>query len=65
MRQDILLLPGDRWRGEGEVHISWMNNRKGQFNVFYRSSFNGGSTFSSVTMVNRNLGFPSDSISVS
>lgn len=41
----------------GEVQISWMDNRKGQFNVFYRTSSNGGSTFSSEAIVNRNLGF--------
>jgi hypothetical protein len=52
------LFPAIAGGGGGEVHVSWMDNRKGQFNVFYRSSSNGGSTFSSETMVNQDLGFP-------
>jgi hypothetical protein len=52
------LFPAIAGGGAGEVHVSWMDNRTGQFNVFYRTSSNGGSTFSSETIVNQNLGFP-------
>ncbi len=39
------------------VHISWMDNREGNFNVYYRTSSDGGDTFGKEAKVNKNLGF--------
>ena len=35
----------------GDVHIAWMDTRTGQWNVFYRASSTGGSTWSGETQV--------------
>jgi hypothetical protein len=51
------LFPAIAGGGAGEVHVSWMDNREGRFNVYYRASSNAGSTFSTEAIVNRNLGF--------
>jgi len=41
----------------GQVHVSWMDNRMGAFNVYYRTSEDGGATFGREVIVNANLGF--------
>jgi hypothetical protein len=57
LRNAFHLFPAIAGGGAGEVHVSWMDNREGRFNVYYRSSSNAGNTFSAETIVNQNLGF--------
>jgi photosystem II stability/assembly factor-like uncharacterized protein len=51
------LFPAIVGGARGEVHVSWMDNRFGRFNVFYRTSSDFGATFGPEVKVNRNLGF--------
>lgn len=37
----------------GEVHLAWMDNRTGNWNVWYRSSGDGGRTWSSETQASQ------------
>jgi hypothetical protein len=39
------------------VHVSWMDNRLGRFNTYYRTSTDGGATFGSEAILNRDIGF--------
>lgn len=39
------------------VHVSWMDDRLGHFNTYYRTSADGGATFGSEAILNRNLRF--------
>ena len=51
------LFPAIEGGGRDQVHVSWMDNRLGRFNVYYRTSSDGGSTWSAETILNADLGF--------
>ena len=51
------LYPAIEGGAPGEVHVSWMDNRLGRFNVYHRSSANGGATWGPESHVNADLGF--------
>jgi hypothetical protein len=51
------LFPAIAGGAAGEVHVSWMDDRSGRFDVFYRTSSDGGSSFSAETTVNQDLGY--------
>ena len=51
------LFPAIAGGSRSEVHLSWMDNRLGKFNVYYRTSANGGANFGPEVRVNQNLGF--------
>ena len=54
----IHLFPAIEGGAAGRVHVSWMDNRLGKFNTWYRSSTDGGATWSSEIRVNDDLGYP-------
>ena len=45
------MLPKTNYARSGDVRIAWMDTRTGQWNVFYRASTTGGSTWSGETQV--------------
>ncbi len=51
------LFPAIEGGSKGQVHVSWMDNRMGAFNVYYRTSSDGGATFGAEVRVNRDLGY--------
>lgn len=51
------LFPAIEGGAAGTVHVSWMDNRLGRFNTYYRTSSDGGRTWSAETILNRDLGY--------
>lgn len=51
------LFPAIEGGSAGAVHISWMDNRLGRFNTYYRTSSDRGATFGPEIILNRELGF--------
>ncbi|HYU06520.1 MAG TPA: hypothetical protein VEM77_05020 [Thermoplasmata archaeon] len=45
------MFPGIAARSAGDVRVAWMDNRTGAYNVWYRSSADGGSTWSAEIQV--------------
>jgi Neuraminidase (sialidase) len=52
------LFPAIEGGARNQVHVSWMDNRLGRFNVYYRTSSDGGATWSAEMILNADLGFP-------
>ncbi len=42
---------------KNQVHVSWMDDRLGRFNTYYRTSSDGGTSWSTEIRVNADLGF--------
>jgi hypothetical protein len=51
------LFPAIEGGSRREVHVSWMDDRLGHFNTYYRTSNDGGATWNAEILVNANLGF--------
>jgi len=51
------LFPAIEGGSRNQVHVSWMDNRLGRFNVYYRTSADRGATWSTETILNADLGF--------
>jgi len=53
------LFPAIEGGKTGEVHVAWMDNRTGQYNMWYRTSADGGATWSREIQVSQFAsGFP-------
>lgn len=51
------LFPAIEGGSANVVHVSWMDDRLGRFNTYYRTSTDGGETFGPEVILNRDLGF--------
>lgn len=57
LSQGFHVFPAIEGGAKNEVHISWMDNRLGRFNTYYRTSSDGGTTWGPEVRVNANLGY--------
>ena len=57
------LFPAVVGGGAGEVHVSWMDSRTGRFGTWYRTSSDGGRSWSAEVRISADLGYKYQSAS--